>query len=432
MRREKNLRRRRTGLRLILSFKKAAWLQALQIVAVALPVAIQLWVARRLGTFDYGRFVFVSAFAAAFALFCDFGFNWSATRLVAVHRADERKRSQLVATTLLAKAVLFLLGLALLVLLVTVVDEFAKERRLLLIASLGVLGSALVPTWYFLGLERPHVGLLLDILGRAVALFGVVLFVRAADDLALAVAVVAACQLLAGLTGLVLLSRERQLSWTRPSARGIAATLAQGTPLFLSTSAVSLYTAASGLVLGFVASREQVAYFGAAQRIVAASSTVLSPLQQLLYPRMAYRLHHEPHNARRDVLSALFVQGGAGLAISAGMLIFATPLVTLLFGEDFVPAARVLAWMAPVPFLVSVAGVFANYVMLGLGRDRLHLAMTLTAAVLNLVALVPLATVHGSVGAGIALFATECFVLLFAGIAGVRLIATLPKVIRDR
>jgi len=275
-------------------------------------------------------------------------------------------------------------------------------------------------------MERPEIGLSFDILGRLIGFFCVVLLVRAPDDLAPAVGALAACQLLGGLGGLALLTREAHLSWTTPRIRDVAAMLVQGTPLFLSTSAVSLYTATSGLVLGFVAPREQVAYFGAAQRIVAAGSTVLSPLQQLLYPRMAYRLHHEPREARRDVVSALFVQGGAGLVVSAGLFVFATPLTMLLFGADFVPAARVLAWMALVPFLVSVAGVFANYVMLALGRDRLHLAMTLIAAAVSLGALVPLATLHGAAGAGIALLATEGFVLVFACVAGVRLLRTLP------
>ena len=141
---------------MILSLKKAVWLQALQVLAVALPVCIQLWLARTLGTFDYGRFVFVSALIASFVLFCDFGFNWSATRLVAIHRDDMRKCSELVSTALVAKAFLFVLGLALLLLLTATVEEFAKEGTPLLVACAGVRGTAMAPTWYFVGTDRAH------------------------------------------------------------------------------------------------------------------------------------------------------------------------------------------------------------------------------------------------------------------------------------
>jgi O-antigen/teichoic acid export membrane protein len=417
----------RAEVRLILSLKTAVRLQALQVFAVALPVCIQLWLARTLGTFDYGRFVFVSALIASFVLFCDFGFNWSATRLIAVHRADARRCSELVSAALLAKGVLFLVGLLLLLLLVTIVDEFVKERQLLLLAYAGVLGAVLLPTWYFLGTERPHIALALDIGGRSLSLLCVIALVRSPRDLTLAVSVIAAGQLVVGIAGAVMLLREADLRWVWPGARGVASLLAQGTPLFLSTSAVTLYTAASGLVLGFVATREQVAYFGAAQRIITAGSTVLSPLQQLIYPRLSHRLHHEPQEARRDIKSALLVQGGVGLVISVATFAFANGLATLLFGPSFAPAARVLVWMAPVPLLVAVAGVFANYVMMALGKDRLHLTMTLTAAVLNLITLVPLAARYGSVGAGIALLLTECFVLVFAWSAGSRLVRALPE-----
>ena len=131
------------------------------------------------------------------------------------------------------------------------------------------------------------------------------------------------------------LTREGRLRWVRPAARSVARMLTQGTPLFLSTSAIGLYTAASGLVLGFVSTREEVAYFGAAQRIVTAGSMALNPLQQLLYPRMSHRLFHEPAQALRDVNAVLALQGGAGLLVSIAVFAFADSRFGVLFGSAF-------------------------------------------------------------------------------------------------
>jgi hypothetical protein len=74
--------------------------------------------------------------------------------------------------------------------------------------------------------------------------------------------------------------------------------------------------------------------------------------------------------------------------------------------------------MAAVPFLLAVASVFANLVILPLGRDGLHVAMTVGAAILHIAILVPLAHTQGAVGASIALLVSEAFVMLYAAAVG--------------
>jgi PST family polysaccharide transporter len=202
----------------------------------------------------------------------------------------------------------------------------------------------------------------------------------------------------------------------------MARTLWKGMPLFLSASAVSLYTATSGVALGLLASREQVAYFGAAQKIVAAATNVLIPFNTLLYPRASQLLLSEPAQAGTFVSRALLTQGGIGLLLSVVLYFGAQPLTLALFGESFAPAAACLAWTAAVPLLVAVAGVYANLVLLPLRRDGLHLIMTGAALAIHLAVLIPLAVKQGAIGASIALLASEVFVAVYAVAVGTRLL----------
>lgn len=392
-----------------------------------MPIVVQPWLAQHLEPFAYGRLVFVAATATYFALFCDFGFGWSATRSLAVHRDDPQKRWELVSTTLTARLLLCALGFAILLLLTQLVEAMRSEMSLLLTAYAGVLGTALAPAWYFQGMERAQVGLSLDIVGRAFSLALIVLVVAQPADLWPAVAAVAAGQLLTGVLGLTWLAREPGLRWVAPNPAAVLAALRAGFPLFLSTSAVSLYTAASALVLGLISTREQVAYFGAAQRVISAGSVLLNPFNQVFYPRVSFQMQHNPQQAVRSIATALWVQGTVGLLLSSALFVSAEPLTRLLFGASFAPATDCLRLMAPIPFLVAVASAFANLVIMARHRDRVHLAMTSGAAVINLALVLVLARSYGAGGAAAALLAAECFVVLFAVIAGSRLLRTLSR-----
>lgn len=400
-------------------------LQFLQVALISLPLIIQPWLARHLEPFAYGRFVFATATAAYLLLLCDFGFGWSATRLIAQNRDNAQRLSQIVCETLAAKLVLFGIGFLILLLLVATVREFRSDSILLIVAYSGVFGSVLSSSWYFQGTERPHVGLAADVLGRAVAIPLVVLGVRDPGDLLFATGSLAAGQLLGGLFGFVLLARAANISWMVPNAGEIMVRLRSGVPLFLSTSAVSIYTAASSIVLGFLSTREEVGLFGAAQRVVGACSAAVNPFNQVFYPRIAHELGRNTREATRLMRLALSIQAGLGIVMSAGLFLFSDEIALLLFGPSFQGVSLCLQVMALVPLLLAVGSVFSNLVMLTSGRDALHLTMTIAAALVSLAFLAVLAPKYGSVGGSIALLAAETFVAVFAIVVGASMLRRL-------
>jgi polysaccharide transporter, PST family len=397
-------------------------LQLLQLLAIGLPILTQIWLARTLGAFEYGRFVFVAALTAYFVLLCDFGFAWSASRAIAIHRDDAQRRAEIVCTTMLAKGVLFLLCVLVLIAMIVFVEQFRLEASLLVVALGSVFGSAVSPAWYFIGSERAVLGYALDIIGKSIAAAIAVIWVRDGGDVLIAVAAVSAGAVLSGLLGLAIVLRERDQHWAMPSKSRVLVALRSGVPLFLSTSAVSLYTAMNGLVLGFVSDRAEVAYFGAAQRVVGAASLVFSPFHQVFYPKIAHELHHQPRSAARIVLAALFSQGSVGLVAALAIYMLAEPLAVLLFGESFPNVVASLKLMAAIPAIIGVASVFSNFVMMALGRDRLHLVMTCVAAIANLLVLAAFGGAAGAIGASAALLVAETVVLAFALVAGIGLL----------
>jgi O-antigen/teichoic acid export membrane protein len=226
--------------------------------------------------------------------------------------------------------------------------------------------------------------------------------------------------------GIALLVKQTQFKWYLPSLDETFKTLRGGLPLFLSSSAVSLYTASSSLILGFTSSREQVGYFGLSQRLVGAACSLLTPFNQILYPQANRSIRARAPEARAFVRNALFIQGGLGLALSFLLLCLGPGIISVVFGSSFAQAASSLRWIAALPLVIAIGSVFANLVMLPAHRDLQHLIMTSTAGALNVVLILGLAHM-GATGAAIALLIAESFVALYAFRMGSRVLAELNR-----
>ena len=138
------------------------------------------------GSAGFGQLSFCSAVTGYFILFADYGFNFSATRQIALHSHDRAGRSKVFWNTLVVKGLLAGAGFPCLLVLTLIVDKFAAERGLLLINYLTVVGTVLTPTWYFQGTERQTVLSSITIVVRLLSVPAIFLLVRTRNDLHLA------------------------------------------------------------------------------------------------------------------------------------------------------------------------------------------------------------------------------------------------------
>lgn len=394
--------------------RNIASLQLLQLSSFGIPLIVQPWLARVLGLEGYGHYNFIIAVMSYFVLLADFGFNWSATRELAIHRDNQLKRSAIVCTTYAAKALLAVAGFIGLLTVVSVVDSLRPELSLLLMAYASVVGAVFAPVWYFQGMEAPHVTSFVDIGARLLAVPLILLAVRLPTDLFVAVTLTATTQLLIGVVGIGLLIKNGGIIWAMPALKDIAIRIRVGFPLFLSMSAVSLYTVSNSIILGLIAKHEQLAFFSAAQKLVSAACSVFVPINQALYPRISNSFHSKFSDGLRIVKLTLYVELAIGLSLTVLIFVFAERLSVGIFGAAYLPAARILRSLSVLPVLLACIGVFANLIMLPLGYDSKHVRMVAGAAAINLIAIVPLVHLYGGNGAAIAICAAEFFVFVYS------------------
>lgn len=403
------LRRRLVLLRLP-AVQDAIALYGARAVGLAAPLVVLPYLARRLGPEVFGAVIFAQAYALWLGLLVDYGFQLSGTRAVARSRADRARLAALVGDVLAAKLLLAGLAAVVTVAVGAAVTIARAYPHLLWLAWLAAVAQAMSPLWCFQGLETLRVPAVLEALARGATAVLVFVLVSGPGDGWAVLALQAAATGAASVIGWGLLVRQTAVGPL--SLSGARSALAMGRSMFVFTAGVSVYTTANSVILGLFAPPAAVAAFGGSERLVRGALSVLSPVSQVLYPRIAALVEQDRARAAAVARMSLWLMGAAGTLLAASLAVFAPAWVRLFFGpgyQDAVPLLRTLAVLVP---LVAISNVLGIQWMLPLGMDRSFNAITIGAGLFNIALAPAVILAFGSLGLAWTVVATETLVTL--------------------
>lgn len=389
-----------------------AVLMLLQLSTYAVPLLTLPWLTRMLSPEGYGRLSFALAFTTYFVTFTNFGFYLTATPQISVHRHDRAKRSHIFWTTLYAQLLIAATGFIVLSALTLVFDHLAHERTLLLIGYGMVFGAALLPTWYFQGIEDMRVMGLLVFAGRALSCPAMFLLVRHPSDLYWAMGVNSAVPAASGIALFVYLYRRRELDFLPPSLAEVFSALKDGARVFMATAITEFYASSNTVVLALICGNVAAGYFAAGDKLIRAAAALLTPLKSAAYPHISFLMRNAREDAFTFLRKMLTIQGCIVLTISLTIFFGAPTIVHILYGPQFVPTINVLRWMAFVPFMAGMTDVFGVQTMLPLGMKVQFSRVLIASGLFNFSLLALLTTWFGADGAAATVLATETAIVL--------------------
>jgi O-antigen/teichoic acid export membrane protein len=163
---------------------------------------------------------------------------------------------------------------------------------------------------------------------------------------------------------------RQSLAWQRTSIMGLA------------TLCNLAFVTIDMLMLGILSNPQQVGLYSAAYRVVNQVLYTYYLLTQVLYPQLARQ--DQPQRVRMLKPRILLFLLGAGVAIAAITATVRRPLLSILFGPQFLPATLLLlllAWAIPFDFLTS----YLSNAYIAWGIEKKVLACTVVAAGSNIV-----------------------------------------------
>jgi PST family polysaccharide transporter len=202
----------------------------------------------------------------------------------------------------------------------------------------------------------------------------------------------------------------RTVAFRRLALAPAIAAFKAGWTIFLSSSAVSLYTMANTFILGFFTTAAGVAYYGGAERLVVAVIGLMSPITQALYPRMSHLAVNNREKATDAIQKALIFFGIMGLIAGGALIVFAPWIIRLVLGRDYGPAIPVMRIASVVIPVCAVSNILGIQWMLPFGMDRAFNRIVVTAGLMNVVLAVLLSRRFGPVGTALSVVTSQTFV----------------------
>lgn len=392
--------------------KNALSLYSLQFANYVLPLITVPYLVRVLGAERFGTLSFGQGLMAYFTAVVSYGFDWSATRKISVERSGAGVVSRVAANVWGAKLLLCILSFAGLILLIRLVPRVHEVSALVIILFGGVLGSVLFPAWLFQGLERMGPISAINLSVRGLVVVAMFLLVKRPQDFLVYAALSSGGAVVAGVAGIAFAFHSLKIQFIWPAWTGIWESIREGWVLFLSNSAIVLYTSGNAFILGLMANDAVVGYFTAGEKIIRAIIGMLGPLSQALFPRFSRLAEESKARTLMWGRRILLAMGGTGLLLSAITFVSAGLIVRVVLGSTYQPSVSVVRILALLPFLVAVSSVLGVQLMIPFGREKAVLSFVLVAGCLNLVLASILAPVWKADGMAVSVLVAELFISL--------------------
>jgi PST family polysaccharide transporter len=403
-------------------------LGAVQATQLLLPIVVFPFLARALGMEQLGKLAFCTAFVQYFSTLVIYGFNLDITKEISVSRNAPDKVSLLIRATLTARFMLLSLAILLMIPITLLVGELRANVWLVFIVCLQVVGEALLPMWYFQGMESMQWISLVQIGLRVSAALGVMAFVRSENDLLLAATFQAMPIFLGGCLGLLKVHQLQHFRLGFSSISEAIERLKNSWTIFLSMLSVTLYTNTNVFLLGLFAPMESVGCFTVAEKVIRAAMSLPTVIAQAIYPRTSALFSVSMEEAKA-FLRRIALLGTLVLVLLGILLVFTAHFICEVVAPRSLPtSALLIQLMAFLPLSLLWDNIYGMQVLLNFNRKHEFSISIFTSGMVSvIVGLLTFSTLK-EVGATLAFIASQltlvCMMFAFARRIGFRLFQT--------
>lgn len=308
---------------------------------------------RILGPEIYGNIGFALAFASYFKILFDFGFILSATETVSKNRENKVELGKTLAAVNAVKTFFISSSTILLIILLLSVDRFHSDPLLYILFFIYVAIDSLLPDFLYRGLENMKVITYRSVLIRLLFTLLIFVFLKEPSQYYVIPILNIFGSILAVASVYFHIRFKLKIKHRKVERKYIFRTFKKSGLFFLSRIASTLYGSTNTMALGFIyPTGPTVGLYTSANKITTTAQSAISPISDSVYP---YMVKNKDFKLIKKILLTFEPIILIGCLIVG---IFAEPICSLLFGQEFTGAAPILRIM-----LITIAVTLPNYML---------------------------------------------------------------------
>ena len=373
------------------------------------------YLARTLGEGKFGKIAFTVGFMAFFMALVEYGFNLTAVRDLTIHKDNPQKINEIYNTVFASKLVLFIISF-LVALVIIFSFKFFRDDYLLYVSSLLlVLGQALLPVWFFQGINNLKPVAIINLIIN-IAVFGTVfLVVKKTDDYLLVNIIQGLGWILASFACMIIAKNSYNLDFCITKWKVIWSSLRASFGIFLTNFLHFSFLSANLLMVGLFVEGKALDEYSYSDKIYMMLRTFAGIIYVVVYPKVNSLFLSSPEKINSFLLKISVLIGISFFSCSSFVFIFASEILLLLSGQNTANAILLLRTIAFAPFLYAMSVPISQKMLISNYEKELSVILCFTI-LFNLCINLILLPLHHELGGAISLLLTEAFFLTLGGL----------------
>ena len=341
----------------------------LKMSSFVFPLISLPYITRTLGAEGNGKVAFASSVITYFSMFAQLGIPTYGIRACAKCRDNKDELTKTVQELLVINFAAVGISYTMLIIGMITIPKLRQEPALMLINSLTIFLNMIGMEWLYQAIEQYRYITIRNIAFKIISIIAMFLLVHSPDDYIIygTLTVVSA----GGSNVLNLWNCRKVL--THKSYRGkynFRQHLKPTFVFFALSVAVSIYTSMDSVMLGFISSEREVAYYALATKVKMVLATTVSALGPVLLPRMTYCLNNNQYNKFEEYIKkSLHFVLILAIPIVIFFVIMAPETVDVLGGIDYKEAIPCMQTVTLAVIPLGIGNVACQQILTPLGKE---------------------------------------------------------------
>ena len=395
--------------------KNVIYLIFVQGLNYIIPLIIFPYLARVLGTENYGLLSFANSVILYFCMVIDFGFTLSGTKKISILKKRGLNVDQVFWDIIFAKLMLLSFSIMLMLGLAIFNSKLNNILYILLAFTPQLVATAIFPLWYFQGIENIKVILISQVIAKLSILPSTFYLVKDEGDIVIAALIQSCTLLIAALLSWTSILKQKSISLPNFKLFGsMFSEISNSMPYFIGGLAISVYTISTPLLLGFLSSEHEMGIYSAANKFTGALAGLFIVAGGAIFPRVNALLVKDQARAFALLKTILLSQTALLLIIAFFYVFFNTRIIDVFLGASYLDAVSLSIPLSIALFFSVISVILCNYILVPMGHKKLYYLIPTAVSILHIIYTPILIKYFGALGAayGLAISEVMSFIIL--------------------
>jgi PST family polysaccharide transporter len=341
-----------------------------------IPLITLPFLVGKLGIEKFGLIAFAEMIILYFKSIVDYGYDLTGTRLISENINNRNEVNRHVSNIFIIKLILVLLCFFLLIFLIYNIDSLFEISRLLIYSYGIVIGNALLPSWFFQGMEKMKYITIVNFISRLIYMLLLFVFINTESDFIYVPLLNSLGFVIGGISSIIIMKKVFKVNFIKPQKRHILKRFKEDFNVFISTLAPNLYNNSMGVLLGFYTNNIQVGYYSAATKLIEVGVSFVNIISTTIFPHL-----NKSNNYKQKIVNWTML---LSILISSVYFLFSKQIVILLFGNSMESSIIVLKIISMSPLFIAMMSIYGTNTLIIDKRDSLVRNIILFYSILGL------------------------------------------------